>query len=404
MKIALVIERFDTDGGGAERSLAQIAKHLLARGHAVTVVSGSYCVRPQMPDVGFQSLFSDKRVWGVSVLQLARWVRKHLVDGPYDCSLSVTTALPAMVLQPRGGTVRETLARNVALRRNARLRTFKRLVIATSPKQRALLSIEKRTLRDPMVMRIVAVSQYVVQQLQRHYGIDPSRVDVIPNAADMPEVDTAQRQAWRQRVRSGFGVPEDRLVYLFAAHNPRLKGTEVLLRAVGRLRDRGIEATVLLAGRNTYAQQRLAATLGIRDRVRFVGTTNQMAGLYAAADVTVLPTYYDPASKVVIESLMMGVPAITTVFNGAADLVIGSDHRPRGRVLADPTAADALADAMAELADPQVRIACAQATAGLAEALSMKTHVDRLEAVLEAAADGTVRWCMTSDAGVWQMR
>lgn len=386
MRLALVIERFDSNGGGAERSLAQIARQLQARGHDVTIVAGSYNVRDDMPDVNIVSLYSEKRPWGVASLRLARWIRRHLARTSYDVSLSVTTALPANVLQPRGGTVRETLQRNVALRRSPSLRAFKRLVVAMSPKQQALLRMERRTLRDPMVRRIVAVSQYVVEQLKQHYGVEPSTVDLIPNAAEMPEATHEERQQWRAQVHAAFDVPADLPVFLFAAHNPRLKGAEPLLRAVRRLHDRGIDVTVLLAGRNNFAQQRLAATLGVRGAVRFVGTTNRMAELYAATDVTVLPTYYDPASKVVIESLMMGVPAITTRFNGARDLVEGPDHEPRGRVIDEPSVVGDLADAMAEMTDPVLRRLCANATEGLAQPLSMRCHVDRLEAVLVEAA------------------
>lgn len=384
MKLALVIERFDAEGGGAERSTAQIAQLLLDRGHQVTVLAGSCCLRPIMPQVEVVSLFPSKRVGGGALLKLERWVRQELAAGRYDASLSVTTVLPAAVLQPRGGTVAETLLRNVALRRSAMLRTLKRIVIATSPKHRMLLSMEKRTLRNPMIKRIVAVSRYVAQQLTHHYGINPSRVDVIPNGAQMPVIDSAERLASRRRIRNGLDLRQDLPVYLFAAHNPRLKGAEPLLRAVRRLKDRGVNITLLLVGRHSYTQRRMAVRLGLHKSVRFLGMTHRMVDLYAASDVTVLPTYYDPASKVIIESLMMGVPAITTVFNGASDLVVGPDHAARGRVISDPSAVEDLANAMAEMADSAQRNRCAQAAAGIAESLSMRRHVDSLEAVLAA--------------------
>src|SRR5205814_1796549 len=103
--------------------------------------------------------------------------------------------------------------------------------------------------------------------------------------------------------------------------NVRLKGIDPLLRAARVLKDRGRRFTLLLAGSMAFSQQELAERYGVRDVVRIVGPTNRLADLYCAADVTVLPTYYDPASKVVIESLMMGVPAISTAYNGASDLI-----------------------------------------------------------------------------------
>lgn len=387
MNLALVIERFDPTGGGAERSTAQIAGELTRRGHRVTILTGY--TEPCEPGYAVESLFNHWHIGVVSLLRFARWAPRRIARGGFDASLSVTTAVPASVLQPRSGTIRETLERNIAMRTTPAARLTKRTFVALSPKQQALLALERRTLASPRVRRIAALSQYVVDQLQRHYGVDPQRIEIIPNAAEMPRADASQREAWRQLIRKGFSIPDDAPAYLFAAHNPQLKGGNQLFQAVKLLQDRGIKVTIMLAGPTEYAQQGLAARLGIRDRIRFIGPTGHMPALYCAADVTVLPSFYDPASKVVIESLMMGTPAISTAFNGASDFLTAPDGRRRGRVIADPADIASLASAMAELADPAERARCREAAVGLEEPLSMRRHVDRLEALLREAADST---------------
>jgi UDP-glucose:(heptosyl)LPS alpha-1,3-glucosyltransferase len=400
MRIALITETYNPEGGGAERSAVQTATELATRGHAVTMIAGYQPVRDPLPGTGIEvvgmtpfRLRFASRVW-----RFWHWARQQTDAGGFDVSLSVTMAAPAVVVQPRGGTVRETHARNVAMRPTALKRAVKRLALALTPKQWALLTLERKTLAQPRLRKLVAVSRYVADQLERHYRIDPAMIELIPNAASLPPADDAQRAAWRQRVRRGFNIPDDALVFLFAAYNPKLKGAATLLRAADRLAKRGLDFVIVMAGEVQYAQQHLAAQLGVRDRVRMVGPTHQMAQLYAAADVTVLPTWYDPASKVVIESLMMGVPAISTRFNGASDLIVGpngngalsaagtSGGGARGRVIADPGDADALAQAMAELADPAERDRCRTASAGLADQLDMARHVDRLEQVLVEVA------------------
>ena len=112
-----------------------------------------------------------------------------------------------------------------------------------------------------------------------------------------------------------------------------------------------------------------------------------MSQLYCAADVTVHPTYYDPSSKVVIESLMVGTPAISTRYDGSSDL-IEDQHGTRGRVVPEPDDVEGLAQAMQDLADPKERKACRMAIDGQTRGLSMKEHVDRLEEVLREAAAG----------------
>jgi glycosyltransferase involved in cell wall biosynthesis len=128
---------------------------------------------------------------------------------------------------------------------------------------------------------------------------------------------------------------------------------------------------------------------GVAGRAVMIGATREMPALYAAGDVVVLPTYYDPASKVVIEGLMMGRPGITTSYNGAADLVVpGGGRASRGVVIDDPGDAEALAEAMATMLDAERRRAFVEAIGPrLAAELSMARHVDRLLGVLGEVAD-----------------
>jgi len=387
MSVAIAIERYDPQGGGAERSTLQIANELISRGHRVVVFAGIASDRGfDGPDVR-RYMGSRHKLDALGLRQFSRWATGQIDVGKFDVSLSVTTAVPASVVQPRSGTIRETLERNIALRTSPFSRSLKRLLLSVTPKQRRLLAQERATLTDPRVRRIVAVSRYVVEQLIRHYNIAPSMIELIPNAAVVPVTDAQMRRVWREEVRQEYGIADSDTVYLFAAHNPRLKGARPLLEAFARLREQGAAVTLLMAGTIGYAEQRHAASLGVRDSVKIIGQTSHMAALYCAADVTVHPTYYDPSSKVVIESLMMGTPAISTSFNGASDFIV-EGNLVRGRVVSDPENVAALAAAMRELADPAERLRCAAATRGMEEELSMKRHVDRLEAVLRSAAGG----------------
>ncbi len=392
MRIAVVIERFNPHAGGAERSTAQIVAELVKRGHEVTLLCGRTSVE-ELPGVELRPLAHLRLGTGLGFLAFARAAEKALEEGRFDVSLSVNTAVRASVIQPRGGTIRETLIRTAAARPTPLGRSLKQAAIAVTPKYWAQLKLERQTLADPRVRRIVAVSEYVSDQLTGHYQVAPERIEIIPNAAVMPKATAEERAGWREAVRSGLGIGEGAVVYLFAAQNPRLKGYTPFLKALARLEERGVEAVGLLAGELWYANHAEAVRLGVRDRVRFVRQTRTMPPLYAAADATVLPTFYDPASKVVIESLMMGTPAISTGYNGASDFIepeSGGGH-PRGVVVPEPDDVAGLADAMAKLADGAYRRRCAEACAGLGDGLSMARHVDQLERVLSQVAAEPVR-------------
>ena len=67
--------------------------------------------------------------------------------------------------------------------------------------------------------------------------------------------------------------------------------------------------------------RRLARSLGIAQTVHFLGFHSDIRECYAASDFFVLPTYYDPCSLVVLEALACGLPVITTLQNGAGELI-----------------------------------------------------------------------------------
>lgn len=384
MKIAVLTPRFDfTSGGGAERSAFQVCQELAARGHEVQVITG-WCppgtIVTQMQVIPWRR--HKKPRSGVDVIRFSNWAVRQMAGSQYDTTLSFSTTVPAAVIQPRAGMLRENIDRTVALRRHSVARVFKRLNVLLSPRQQALLYLERRTIVHPMVKRFIAISRYVAEQFKQHYHVDPSRITLIRNGAMMPELSPSRRRALRERVRDQWNIPKDETVYLFAAFNPRLKGIEPLLHAARRIKQQGVPFVLMLAGQFENAQRRLAVKFGLRDHLRQVGTTNEMASLYCAADVTVMPSYYDAASKVVIESLIMGVPAISSAYNGASDWLQADDGRRRGRLVREPNDVAALAMAMVELADPQERARCAEATMGIERELSMGRHVDELEQVL----------------------
>jgi glycosyltransferase involved in cell wall biosynthesis len=122
--------------------------------------------------------------------------------------------------------------------------------------------------------------------------------------------------------------------------------------------------------------------LGVASRVHFAGRTDDPYAFYRAADFFVLPTRHDPCSLVVLESLVMGVPVISTVFNGACEIMTNGIH---GFVLENPSEVAPLARAMDEMADDARRRGMSEACLALRTPLSFDVHLNRLEAIYQAA-------------------
>ena len=409
MKLAIVIEQFRPGGGGNERSTEQIARRLTARGHAVTLLTNA------APDDAAEWLGCPIEVAGGpknstanGLARFMRWAEGRL--DAYDASLAVTLSVPATIVQPRGGTYRETLAANIRRRRTSVGRALRAAGALLSPKQRAMLWAERRTLRHPRVRRIAAISHYVADQLSVHYGVPAERIALIPNAASVTRMPDAERDAVRRGLRDQLQFTDEDVVCLFAAMNPDLKGLGPLLEAFSRLDGPGRRAKLVVAGSARVPDIHRAETLGIADRVRWLGPTSRIDALYAAGDLTVLPTFYDPASKVVIESLLHGRPAISTRCNGASQWIAdpsagrintsplarrseaaaepSTTPQPAGRVIDHPRAIEQLAGAITALCDDRELARCAAATADLDARLNMDEHTAALERLIIEAVPG----------------
>lgn len=380
MNVALIIERIEPWRGGAETSTMQFAHHLADQGCRVTVLTTSQM--PSTPELNIVPLpagpaFQPART-AVFARRAASYVRRH----PFDVVHCITPCMAADVYQPRGGTIPETLERNAALRPSRTRRGLKRLSQGLNLKYRMMALIERRLLSRTPAPWVIAISDYVSEQLRRQYAFDPRRIVKIFNGIDPDSSSFADRELDRTQIRRHYGIPHDGLLALCVAHNFKLKGVARLVEALSRPGGRSYRA-VIVGRDNPSPYVQLAEQLGVQDRIIFAGPTQRMAAFFHAADVLVHPTYYDPCSRVVLEGLSAGLPAITTRFNGAAERMTDGVH---GYVIDTPDDVDGLADRLARLADPDHRENCArQAPLAVADC-SMEDHARRIRELYEQIA------------------
>lgn len=379
MRVALIIERIEPWRGGAETSTMQFANYLARGGCQVHLITATNA--PSTPELTLVPI----KCWAplrsgqtpLFVKRAAQYVRAH----PFDIVHSITPCPAADVYQPRGGTIPEMLERNVAIRQSPLQRGLKRLGQAMNSKYRRLGRLEHQLLTRRPPPWVIAISQYVTDQLRRHYHFPAERVREIFNGVDPDTTPSEQRIGSRGEIRKRLGLASDTLMYLCVAHNFKLKGVGPLIQAMQRMRAMGsgsngaiASAKVVIVGRDNPAPfVQLAEKLGVGEQVLFVGATQQMSGFFHAADVLVHPTYYDPCSRVVLEAMAAGLPVITTRYNGAAERIEDGRH---GYVIDSPEQVDALAERMVLLADREHRLACGQAGPQAVGQCSMKQHAD----------------------------
>jgi glycosyltransferase involved in cell wall biosynthesis len=392
MHLALFIERLDPAGSGQERTTIELSRRLIGRGHRITFYTGDAPPFVRLEGAAICNGHTLDFKHHVKPAAFARWARGQLATMDCDASLSVTSLAPATVVMPLTGTVRERVRRRRAGHRDPRGGPVDMLLkLAMSAGTQASLRLERSALADRRVRLVVAVSDYVRRQLLEHELVEDHLVRSIPLGLEPPSVSDPQRAIFRRRIRQAFHVPDDAVAFLFASHHPMWKGAATVLRAMKLLVDQvrhvglappGAAPVLLLAGHITFAQQRLAAELGIRDQVRMIGPTERMAELYCAADVSVSATNSHACSRVTLESLAMGVPVITTAYDGAAEWLDGAADGGAGMVIAEPCDAPATADAMRAMLDTTRRGCSGQAATALAPRLTGERFASELERAL----------------------
>jgi glycosyltransferase involved in cell wall biosynthesis len=175
----------------------------------------------------------------------------------------------------------------------------------------------------------------------------------MPNAIDLSRVQTDLAPAQAKK-RLGF-VATDRVIATVGRVEEQ-KGHAFLLEAFALLRRRpGGESLRLLIvgdGRLLPDLRALAVRMGLDDVSRFPGQISQLADVYRAMDVFVMPSLWEGLSLAMLEAMAAGLPVVATEVGGARDVLGDSEWG----LLVPPGDARALADAMARLlTDVQTR-------------------------------------------------
>ncbi len=384
MRVAIVQHGVDARRGGAETSTVEMARCLAQAGAEVTVV----CVAGALPPPAKGLAFHPIPVGGLGrAQQIVRFMdeaARYCRMEAFDIVHAITPCFAANVYQPRGGTYPETVRRGIAGGRSPWGRFIRWVGRATNLRQRLLLRAERALLSDPRGPVVAAVSAYVQRQVISDYGLHADRTPVIFNGVDIEPLPDDQAAALRAARRAALQVPDSTPVALFAAHNFALKGLRELIEAAAAPAGRAARFITVVSGRDAVRPyERLAARLGVSARLQFCGSSDDMRGWYAAADVLAHPTWYDPCSRVVLEALCCGLPVVTTRWNGAAEAI--ADGR-NGVVVDEPQHADALATAIAAAAGPAMRAALQKDGPALRTRLSMSRHARELLTLYAAVA------------------
>ena len=341
MKVALIRKKY-SPFGGAERYLDTLVERLLGLGHEVHIFANQWESTTRNSKLETQKLFFHdvpmiKGLPFLEVLSFAINAGRLLKKERFDVIHSFERTLYQDIYRAGDGCHKEWL-----IQRAKYEPPWKTFLVRINPLHWSFLWIEKQLFSLHNTKMVIANSQRGKEEIIRHYDFPPDRIRVIYNGVDSNRFHPNNREKFRKGVRDRLGLTEDDKVVLFLGSGFERKGLSFAIESLNRMNER--KAKLLVAGKdNPRRYRRQARRLGVIDRVIFYGPTKEPEKLYAAADVFLLPTIYEPFSNACLEAMVSGVPVITSKGNGVSELI---EHGITGVCVEDPSDVESLKGAV----------------------------------------------------------
>jgi UDP-glucose:(heptosyl)LPS alpha-1,3-glucosyltransferase len=197
--------------------------------------------------------------------------------------------------------------------------------------------------------RAVVLSKNGAEGVARHYPVSTDSFTVIPPAIDLARLNV--KSGSRETVRKELGISPETSMLLHVGSGFKIKGLKSTIEALSILNGRGVDAVLVVAGSDRKESARLKAlarTLGVQERVKFLGGVGNVAELYIGADLFIVPSLFETFGVVFMEALYMGLPVVVGAGAGAAH-VVSEAGTEAGRVVDVPAVPEKLASLIEEL-------------------------------------------------------
>ena len=368
LRLALV-RRGYSPTGGAEAYLKRLARGVIEAGHEVQLIATNEWPEDQWP------LGPITRLRAESVIGFADELEQVRPQLDCDGLLSLERVWSCDVYRAGDGVHRAWLAR----RRKFEL-PLKQFARALNRKHRDLLHLEESLLASRKAGRAIVASQMVKNEIVDLYGYPADRIDIVHNGVPLDKFRFDSEL--REKSRKDLKLKPDQIVLLFAGSGWERKGLLFAIQAMALCKNRKMR--LLVAGRGNkmlYKTKRLR--FWREEPVQFLGEVADISHVYAATDIFILPTIYDPFSNACLEALACGLPVVTTGSNGFSEIIEDAVH---GSIVNHAGNLVGLRDAIRFWSDPSRRAAARSANIERASQFDISRNVEQTLEILTHVA------------------
>jgi UDP-glucose:(heptosyl)LPS alpha-1,3-glucosyltransferase len=369
LRIAFV-RRGYSRSGGAEAYLKRLADGVVRAGHEVQLITTDEWPEEQW------SFGSIKRLRATTVIGFADELEQIRPQLHCDVLFSLERVWRCGVYRAGDGVHRAWLAR----RRKFEI-PLKQFVRGASRKHRDLLQLEESLFEERKAGRVIAASQMLVSEITDMYRYPADNIDVVRNGVPLDKFRFDRRL--REQSRAELNLKQDQIAVLFVGSGWERKGLLFAIEALALCKNRKMR--LLVAGRGDARQYKTTRLRFWRERpLHFLGEVADLTPVYAAADIFILPTIYDPFSNACLEALASGLPVITTHFNGFSEII---DEGVHGSIIDNPANLVALREAIGFWSDSSRREAARSANVERASQFDISKNVAQTLEILTRAAE-----------------
>jgi len=309
----LVIKKF-SDKGGAELFCYSLFEYLKKQNYNVQVICGvnKTKLKSNIHEIGLPHLGRFIKTWIFA--KKAGRLLNSLPAGSISLSFG---SLPGCDIYRTGGVHKEFLCKSIQGYRGIR-KVKKTISRFFNPINWYGPVLDRKIYTHKGTSCFLAISSMAAEEIKTHYNIPDKKIKIIPNGVDTSrfyKISTSQRQKAREQLNL---LPNQKAVG-FSATNFELKGLRYALHALTKLPENYI--LIVSGNRKIRRYDKLAKSLGVSKKVKFIGYVNNPSVFYSALDVFCHPSAYDTFANVVSEALAMGIPVVTTTHVGASTFI-----------------------------------------------------------------------------------
>ena len=329
------LRRGYSSSGGVEVYLKGLASGLLAQGHRVILLGTGEWPLDQWP--GGEILRCSGHSLSAYIADVERFKRTGTL--PFDLILSVEKVPGCDLYRTDEGLHLAWLTE-----RNSTISPWARWFQWRNPKHREKLTLERELFQSGSTRRVISISEKITRDIVSYYGYPPAQISLIRNG--VPQLGLAS-EGERHAAREALGIRQDEKIILFVGTGWERKGLRTAIRVVELLAKEDPKIRLLVAGKGS--PRRYGSPV-----VTFLGPVKEMKTVYAAGDIFITPTIYEPFSLAALEALSAGIPVMTSAAAGISEVMTPGVH---GEVMDRPDDVGGFAGALrkwlGKLDDPE---------------------------------------------------